>query len=259
VSVSFGGIRAVTDVSFEVEQGDLVGIVGPNGAGKTTLLNAITQVVRPGSGRVVFNGRSLAGLATADTVASGLTRTFQSPEHFHHFTSAQYVALGRLHLQPKSVLGHGLGLRRSRRSEVAEAVGVRRLLAEFGLQESADVELKSLPYGTQKLVDCVRALASEPSCLLLDEPMSGVAVSERSAVSSQLRKINDQGVTLVVIDHDVPFIRRLCRRLLVMVGGQLLADGSPDEVLSRPEVIAAYLGVGQPAPATTTSNNQEGK
>jgi branched-chain amino acid transport system ATP-binding protein len=240
VSVRFGGIAAVSNVSFSVQPGELVGIVGPNGAGKTTLLNAITSVIPTETGAVSFRGAPIG--ATPQTVAAGLARTFQSPEHFQRFTAFEYVSMGLVHKASRSVTAHGLGLPRSRRDSRSEHAAVTELLAEHGLTQYSETALSNLPYGVQKLVDCVRALASKPECLLLDEPTSGVSSNEREKIHKRLTSLNGHGLTIVVIDHDVPFIRRLCTRLLVMASGRLIADGRPGDVLARQDVIDAYLG-----------------
>jgi ABC-type branched-subunit amino acid transport system ATPase component len=239
----FGGLNAVDHVSFSVDAGEVFGIVGPNGAGKSTLLNCINGLLRLDEGSIYFDDVPTAGVKPYRLAALGMARTFQLAEHFGSLTALEFVMLGRAKWQEQSLAKCALRLPRVRRSERLERDKANDLLERFRLREFAGELLSELPYGVQKRVDIVRAVASEPSLLLLDEPTSGVSAEERAEIAEALGTVTNSGVTLVVVDHDVGFITRLCARLLVMNYGQFIALGRPGEVLAIPEVREAYLGM----------------
>jgi branched-chain amino acid transport system ATP-binding protein len=242
VVVAFGGLKAVDDVSFVVAPGETFGIIGPNGAGKTTLLNAVSGLVPLQQGTVRLDGAELHGLRPDQRTARGVSRTFQAAEVFNEFRVRDYVSLGRLSGQRQSVVGAALRLPGIIRAERAERADVERLLATYGLSHIADEVLRELPYGVRKLVDILRALFGRPLVLLLDEPTSGTATSDRVALREALQQAGQDGLTTVVVDHDVQFVSDLCDRLLVVDFGQELGTGAPAEVLARADVRAAYVG-----------------
>jgi branched-chain amino acid transport system ATP-binding protein len=238
----FGGIRAVDGVSFRLPRGKTLGIVGPNGAGKTVLLNCINGVYRIESGQVTLGGERIDQLKPHAIASRHVGRTFQSTQQFSEFRVIDYVMLGRLSHQSRSIVGCALSLPHVRKGERAEldiAVGV---LADLGLSEVGYHRLSDLPYGIQKQVDMARAIATKPDLLLLDEPTSGTTTNERIGIAAAVDRLAASGLTMVIVDHDVNFISQRCNSLLVMNYGKVLASGDPGEVLARREVIEAYLG-----------------
>jgi branched-chain amino acid transport system ATP-binding protein len=248
VTVRFGGLVAVDSVSFEVTRGETFGVIGPNGAGKSTLLNGISGLVRLSGGTVHLVGEPVHGLRPDQRTRLGVGRTFQAAEVFNDFLVIDYVSLGRLRHQRASLLATALRLPSVVAAERAETRRARDNLARFGLEDVAGVALKELPYGVRKLVDLVRVLAGEPRLMLLDEPTSGTATTDRLMLAQVLAQARADGVSIVVVDHDVQFVSDSCDRLLVMDSGCDIATGEPAEVLSRPAVQAAYVGL-EPDPA----------
>jgi branched-chain amino acid transport system ATP-binding protein len=243
VTVRFGGLVAVDSVSFEVTRGETFGVIGPNGAGKSTLLNAISGLVRMAAGTVHVVGEPVGGLRPDQRTRLGVGRTFQAAEVFNDFRVIDYVSLGRLRHQRASLIATALRLPSIVAAERDDARRAREILARFGLEEVAGALLKELPYGVRKLVDLVRVLAGEPALMLLDEPTSGTATSDRQMLARVLAEARGDGVSIVVVDHDVQFVSDSCDRLLVMDAGAEIATGKPAEVLERPEVQAAYVGL----------------
>jgi branched-chain amino acid transport system ATP-binding protein len=242
----FGGITAVSYVSFDVEEGATFGIIGPNGAGKTALLNCINGIYRLNSGTIHLFGQPIRGLAPHRIAALGLSRTFQSTEHFQRFTVRDYVMLGRSRLAPCSVVGSMALWPWRERSEKAERRAAMDVLEKMELDRFASESLAGLPYGVQKQVDIARAVAAGPRIVLMDEPTSGVTTTEREAVARAVRTVAGTGVTIVLIDHDVDFVTRHCEQVLVVNYGQSIGVGTPEEMLRRPEVIEAFLGSAAP-------------
>ena len=242
LSRSFGGIRAIDDISFTVAEHQMYGLIGPNGAGKTTLLNCVSGVLAPGAGRVRLKSVELAGLASHKVMRKGVSRTFQTTEHFKNFSVLEFVLLGRLSRRVKSVWGCGLGMPLVGRSERRERAYIGELLERFGLAEYAQSDLREISYGTQKIVDVVRAVASEPALLLLDEPTSGSSESERQMLRRVMSELVTSGVTTIVVDHDVGFVRDCCDSMMAMAVGAKLCEGAPADVMSDPAVMSSYLG-----------------
>jgi branched-chain amino acid transport system ATP-binding protein len=239
---TFGGIRAVDGVSIRAE-GEVLGIIGPNGAGKTVLLNLVNGVYPIDSGAITLDGVRIDGLRPHQIAALGVGRAFQSTEQFSDFRVVDYVMLGRLWHQYSSLYACGLGLPSVRRSERREHGLALETLERFALAEAADVRVSELAYGLQKIVDIARVVAAEPRLMLLDEPTSGTTSTERGAISAVLREIAAPGTTMLVIDHDVNFISTISDRIVVLNYGQVLAEGAATDVLGRPDVIEAYLGL----------------
>ena len=241
VTMQFGGLRALDDVSFALAEGEIIGLIGPNGAGKTTLFNCLTGLYSPTSGRVMRAGAQLPQ-DPARVTEQGVARTFQNIRLFPNMTAAENVLVGR-HVRmkqgPVSSLLHGP---RFRRSEKEAADRTTELLAYVGLTRFSDELARNLPYGDQRRLEIARALATEPSVLLLDEPTAGMNAQETDATRRLIFQIRDLGVSVVVIEHDTKFIFTLCDRVLVLVQGALLVEGTPDEVRGDSRVIEAYLG-----------------
>jgi branched-chain amino acid transport system ATP-binding protein len=243
LTLHFGGIVALDNVSFRVPEGRTLGVVGPNGAGKTTMLNCIMRIYRYKRGDVTLRGKSLRQAAPHQISALGVGRTFQGADYFEDFTARDFVLLSRINVQRTSLVGSALGLPAVRRSEREEKKLADENLERFGLQGIADTPLKSLPYGTRKVLDIVRVMLAEPQLLLLDEPTSGTTAEDRESLITVLSTVKEAGLTTIVVDHDVKFVSAVSEELLVLSSGQVLAFGQPEEVLSRPDVIAAYVGI----------------
>jgi branched-chain amino acid transport system ATP-binding protein len=243
MSRSFGGITALDDVSVSVAKGEVFGVIGPNGAGKTTLLNCICGVYAPDRGRLLLDGTDLTGRRPHRVAESGIARTFQHADFFAAMPVIDFLLLSRLKHQTTSLTMCALGLPRARRTERAEHDRARQMLERFGLEQAGGSELGSLPYGTRKLLDICRALMTEPRVLLMDEPTSGTAAADRELLRHIVGSLREDGLTTVVVDHDVAFITDMCDRLLAMNFGRPLAVGKPHEVLARQDVIESYVGL----------------
>ncbi|MCW0215964.1 MAG: ABC transporter ATP-binding protein [Pseudonocardia sp.] len=241
VSMVFGGLRALNEVTFSLGEGEIIGLIGPNGAGKTTFFNCLTGLYSPTSGQVTLRGKPMPK-DPARVTAAGVARTFQNIRLFPSMTAMENVLVGR-HVRmkqgPVSSLLHGP---RFRRSEDEAHDRAEKLLAFVGLGRFSDELARNLPYGDQRRLEIARALATDPSVLLLDEPTAGMNAQETEATRQLIFAIRDLGVSVVVIEHDTKFIFTLCDRVLVLVQGELLVEGSPDEVRGDPRVVEAYLG-----------------
>jgi branched-chain amino acid transport system ATP-binding protein len=241
VTMQFGGLTALKDVSFGLTEGEIIGLIGPNGAGKTTLFNCLTGLYSPTAGTVALRGRSLPQ-DPARVTEQGVARTFQNIRLFPSMTAEENVLVGRhvrMKQSPLSSLLHGP---RFRRSEAEAAERTAKLLAFVGLSRFSDELARNLPYGDQRRLEIARALATDPSVLLLDEPTAGMNAQETEATRQLIFGIRDLGVSVVVIEHDTKFIFTLCDRVLVLVQGEVLVEGTPDEVRGDPRVVEAYLG-----------------
>jgi branched-chain amino acid transport system ATP-binding protein len=241
VTKRFGGLTAVKDVDLTVNEGEVVGLIGPNGAGKTTFFNCLTGMEVPTAGAVTFRGTQLPGRPDLITKA-GVARTFQNIRLFNNMTALENVVVGR-HTRTKagvlSAVGRGPRYHREERESEERA---RELLDFVGLANVGNELAKSLPYGDQRRLEIARALATEPGLLLLDEPTAGMNPNETAAAIALVRNIQAKGIAVVLIEHDMRFVFGLCDRVAVLVQGEKLLEGTPDEVQSDERVIAAYLG-----------------
>lgn len=242
-SLRFGGIAALTDVSLRIDPGELVGLIGPNGAGKTSLFNILTGVYRPTSGEVLFEGRPVSGLAPHRINRLGVARTFQNIRLFGSLDVRMNVRtsfIARLRGGMLQSLRRGRTFR-SEEEEIREEGA--RLLAYFGLEGEGGQPSRSLPYGDQRRLEIVRALATRPRLLLLDEPAAGMNPTEKEELKRLIARIRDEfGTAILLVEHDMKVVMGICERLVVLDRGCLLAAGTPAEVRADPRVIAAYLG-----------------
>ena len=242
VSRSFGGVRAVSGVSFDVEQGTVCALVGPNGAGKTTLFNMITNLSPPDSGTVAMDGVALTGLSPGRVAARGLIRTFQTARVFPGMTVLENVMAGRHRLLRHGGLAHALRLPAARREEAALHRRALDLLDMVGLRGVADAPATDLPMGAQKLLEVTRALMAQPRLLLLDEPAAGLNDAETADLAALLRAIRAAGITVLLVEHNMALVMGVADHVVVLEAGSVIAAGPPGVVRADQRVIDAYLG-----------------
>ncbi|KRP88910.1 ABC transporter [Bradyrhizobium yuanmingense] len=244
VAVRFGGLVAISDMSFEVGEGEIVSLIGPNGAGKTTAFNVMTGFLTPSAGRVTYRNTALAGLKPHEIADLGLIRTFQRTSVFPNDTVYDNLLIG-LHRQGRArLLDAILGLPGARASERKLRQRASELLEWVGLERRAHDAAGSLSYGEQRLVGVALALAAEPSMLLLDEPVSGMNASETHRFVELIRGIRDRGITILLVEHDMPMVMTVSDRIVVLNYGRIIAEGTPEVIRNDPAVIEAYLGHG---------------
>ncbi len=242
VSKNFGGIRALTDMSLTVPEGRIVGVIGPNGAGKTTLFNLITGAYRASSGEVVLAGKDVTQWPSHRIMRSGIARTFQNIRLFGSMTVWEHLLVA----QPRQG-----GLWRSLLpigwADAAAQARAEDALTFFGLEQYRDVIARTLPYGIQRKVEMARALTAQPKLLLLDEPVAGMNAEEAEDLRLLFHRLNERGLSILLIEHDMPFVMTLCHHLYVLNFGVLIAEGTPDEIRKDPVVLDAYLGTEEAA------------
>ncbi|WP_137873452.1 ABC transporter ATP-binding protein [Rhodococcus sp. Q] len=243
LTVKFGGLVALDDVSFEIRRGEILGLIGPNGAGKTTCFNAITGVYKPSGGTVTFDGRPLGKTKRNEITRLGIARTFQNIRLFGEMTALENVVVGTDARHRTSVPGAIFRTARHRREE-HDAVERGMALLEFvGIAPKAVEKARNLSYGDQRRLEIARALATEPKLLCLDEPAAGFNPSEKAALMDLIRKIRDDGFTVLLIEHDMRLVMGVTDRIVVLEFGRKIADDVPAAIRENPAVIAAYLGV----------------
>ena len=238
----FGGLRAVSDVSFDVAQGQIKAVIGPNGAGKTTIFNLITGVDAPTEGEITFEGKRITGLKPHQIAALGLSRTFQNIQLFDHMSVLENVMVGRHTRTSSGMLSAAFRLPKTRMEEKAIREAAMEQLTFAGLDPFAEELAANLSFGGRRTLEFARALATEPKLLLLDEPASGLNAHETTVLAELILKIREQGVTVLLVEHDMEVVSDISDRAVVLDFGRKIAEGSPDEVKKNPDVIRAYLG-----------------
>lgn len=243
ISLSFGGVNALSDVSLVAEPSTLLAIIGPNGAGKSTLLNVISGIYRPDGGEIVLDDRRFRSLRPQHLARAGVARTFQNLALFSGLSVTDNVLQGLAHSRQTSLLSEIFGLPRARHERESQLQQARAVMNFFGLDAVASNLTTSLSYGMQKRVELARALVTRPRLLLLDEPMAGMTLADKQQLSELIREIRHHfGTTILLIEHDIAVVMSLSDRVVVLEYGRHIATGTPDEIRQNPAVIAAYLG-----------------
>jgi len=244
ISLSFGGVRALTDISFDVRAHEIRAIIGPNGAGKSSMLNVINGVYHPQQGTITFRGDVRRDMDTHAAAANGIARTFQNIALFKGMSVLDNIMTGRNLKMKASFLEQAIWLGRAQREELANRRKVEEVIDFLEIQHIRKTPVGRLPYGLQKRVELARALAAEPSLLLLDEPMAGMNVEEKQDMCRFVLDVNEQyGTTIVLIEHDMGVVMDISDRVVVLDYGKKIGDGAPDEIRGNQAVIDAYLGV----------------
>jgi len=243
VTLAFSGLVALDGVSFDVREGELLAIIGPNGAGKTSIFNCLNGVYRPQSGRMRFLGHDLGRLRPHEIARLGVARVFQSIELFPQMTVADNLMLGRHHLMRAGLLAGSLWLGPARREEVRHRRRVEEVIDFLEMEAIRDHRVAGLPYGLQKRVQLGRALAMEPKLLLLDEPVAGMNLEETEDIARFILDVQEElGVTQIIVDHDMAVVLDVAERVVVLDFGRKIAEGTPQEIRTHPDVARAYLG-----------------
>jgi branched-chain amino acid transport system ATP-binding protein len=242
VSLAFGGLQAVEEVSFVVPQGSVKAVIGPNGAGKTTLFNLVTGFLSPQRGRIIYEGKEIQGCPAHRIARQGIARTFQLVQLFGHMTVLENVMVGRHRLSRSGLLAGALQFPWTRIEEKGIQAKAIEVLEFVGLGDRAQQPAMILPLGLKRLLEIARALASAPDLLLLDEPASGLDAVETERLRDLILNLRDQGITILLVEHDMGLTMEVADEIAVLNYGKLIADGPPRVIQKNPEVIAAYLG-----------------
>jgi branched-chain amino acid transport system ATP-binding protein len=243
LTLQFGGLRALDDVSFHIDEGEILGLIGPNGAGKTTCFNAVTGVYRPTGGDIRFEGESIVGRKRFQITQLGIARTFQNIRLFRSMTALENVMVGADANHRTGILSALFRLPRHRHEEEQGHDRAMELLRFMGIHRHADELASNLSYGDQRRLEIARAMATEPKLICLDEPAAGFNPAEKAQLMELIRKVRDQGYTVLLIEHDMRLVMGVTDRIVVLEFGRKIAEGKPHEIRDNPAVIAAYLGV----------------
>ena len=245
ISLSFGGVKALTDISFDVREHEVRAIIGPNGAGKSSMLNCVNGVYRPQQGAITFRGKTFSHMDSYQVASMGIGRTFQNLALFKGMSVLDNIMSGRTLHMKTNLFQQAIRWGAAEREETEQREVVEKIIDFLEIQAHRKTPVGRLPYGLQKRVDLGRALAMEPQVLLLDEPMAGMNVEEKQDMSRFILDVNDEyGTTIVLIEHDMGVVMDISDRVVVLDYGKKIGDGTPDEVRANPEVISAYLGAG---------------
>jgi len=245
ISLNFGGVKALSDISFNVREHEIRAIIGPNGAGKSSMLNCINGVYKPQHGQITFRGQTFSHMDSHQVAVMGVARTFQNLALFKGMSVLDNIMTGRNLRMKSNLLLQAIRLGPAEREEIEHRKRVEEIIDFLEIQPYRKTPVGQLPYGLQKRVDLGRALALEPQVLLLDEPMAGMNVEEKQDMCRFILDVNDEfGTTVVLIEHDMGVVMDISDRVVVLDYGKKIGDGTPDEVRNNPEVISAYLGIG---------------
>ena len=245
ITVKFGGLLALSDLSFSIETGEIVGLIGPNGAGKTTVFNVLTGVYQTTEGQVQFSGESILGKKPYEIFSLGIARTFQNIRLFSNMTAIENAMVSRHCRSKKGVVGALLRSASQKQEEKQIRDKAREALEFMGVDAYADTVAENLPYGLQRRLEIARALASQPKLLLLDEPAAGMNPAETTNLMEDIGRISNLGIDVLLVEHDMKVVMGVCKRIVCVDHGIKIAEGGPDEIQNNPQVIEAYLG--QPA------------
>ena len=242
LTIRFGGLSAIDCLDFEIAAGEIRGLIGPNGSGKTTLFNLISGLYTPTSGSIVFEGKPIAGRRPDEVTRAGIARTFQNIRLFGDMTVWENLLVGRHSRLKQNVFDDIFSTAKKRREESLARETLENLLKQFRMEKLRDELAKNLPYGLQRELEIMRAMASEPRLLMLDEPAAGMNPQETDQLMLQIKRLKELGFTVLVVEHDMKLVMNICDKITVLNYGKKIAEGVPREIQAHPEVIGAYLG-----------------